>query len=291
MITIRLNGGLGNQMFQYAMGRALAFKYNKKLLLDIDEFDTYELRDFELNKYNIKAEIFTRKDNSNLKVVNPKSFLVKLFKKFNFTNLIPNYYLEKSLKYDENIVVKDKLYLEGYFQNEKHFAFIRDELLKDFTIKQELSDSTKEIKTIIESSQNSVALHIRRGDYVANSHTNNVHGTCSLDYYDEAIEYLKSKVDNIKIFVFSDDIKWVKENLKYENIYFVEDDKKRIAHEDIYLMSLCHHNIIANSSFSWWGAWLNINSQKIVIGPKNWFADEKMQEQSQDIVCENWERI
>lgn len=280
-------GGLGNQMFQYSYTKFLQEK-GHEVKIDTTAFKTYKLHGgYQLDKYNIDLQESTKKENDKFYKDNIYS---KVLRRVGIKT--SKAVREKSLLFDEVFLnIEDDNYIEGYFQSEKYFDFIRDELLKDFTIKQELSDSAKEIKTIIESSKNSVSLHIRRGDYVANSHTNNVHGTCSLKYYDKAIQHLKSKIGDIQVFVFSDDIKWTKENLKYEYIYFVESDKKRIAHEDIYLMSLCNHNIIANSSFSWWGAWLNTNTKKIVIGPQNWFADEKMQEQSQDIVCESWVKI
>lgn len=281
MITVRVNGGLGNQMFQYATARALATKYHTDLILDINEFDRYELRNFELDKFKIRASI-----------VNKNYLVKKIFKKLNLTKLVPNYYLEKSLKYDSELNNCTKnAYLEGYFQNERYFKLIRDELLVDFIIKDSLSSYTHELKNLIENSKNSVSLHIRRGDYISNNQTNSTHGTCSLEYYDKAIGYIKNQIGDLKIFVFSDDVEWSKENLKYDNIYFVEADKNKIPHEDIYLMSLCNHNIIANSSFSWWGAWLNNNNEKIVIAPKRWFLDKEMQAQATGIVCENWRKI
>lgn len=291
MIIVKLMGGLGNQMFQYAFGRALSIKHNQKLILDIDEFSTCESRDFELNKYNISGKIFTRKEKTNLKILNPKSLFFKLLKKLNLTSLIPNYYLEKTLVYHEDILTLDNMYFDGYFQNEKYFKSIRNELLNDFKITEDITAYTKEVKKLIKSSDKSVSLHIRRGDYVSNSRINNIHGTCSLEYYTKAIEYIKTQIGEINIFIFSDDISWVKENLHHKNIYFVESYNNRIPHEDIYLMSLCSHHIIANSSFSWWGAWLNQNENKIVIAPKRWFNDKKMEKQAQDIVPRDWIRI
>lgn len=281
MITVRLNGGLGNQMFQYATAKALATNHQTELALDITEFNKYELRNFELDKFKIRALI-----------VNKNYFIKKLLKKLNLIKILPNYYLEHSLMYDDKLnTCGDNMYLEGYFQSEKYFKSIRDELLKEFVIKCDLSIYTLEIKNLIQNTENSISLHIRRGDYVLNNQTNNTHGTCSLEYYGKAIEYIKNQIGKLKIFVFSDDVLWAKENLKYENVYFVEKDKNRIPHEDIYLMSLCNHNIIANSSFSWWGAWLNQNKNKVVIAPKRWFVDDKLYHQSTDIVPNKWIKI
>jgi hypothetical protein len=134
-------------------------------------------------------------------------------------------------------------------------------------------------------------VHIRRGDYLLNPETQKIHGVCSLSYYFEAIALLEKEFENINYFIFSDDINWVKENLHVTNAVYIESEEERIAHEDIYLMSLASHNIIANSSFSWWGAWLNQYEHKMVIAPKRWFADEVMYQQSHDIVCESWVKI
>jgi|SaaInl8_200m_RNA_FD_contig_41_2269409_length_3092_multi_3_in_0_out_0_3 hypothetical protein len=281
MITVRLNGGLGNQMFQYAMAKALASHNNTKLVLDTNEFDTYDLRDLELDKYNIKAE-----------VINKNYVLKKIIKKLRLDKLFPTYYVEKSLKYDSNIKdLNNDIYLEGYFQNERYFLDIRDELLKDFTIKDSLSSYTQQIEKEIFDEDVSVSLHIRRGDYISDTNTNNVHGTCDLEYYKKAMNLMKGKYNNIKYFIFSDDISWVKDNLKILNAIYIDSKEKRIPHEDIYLMSLCSHNIIANSSFSWWGAWLNRNNDKVVIAPERWFIDEKMYEQSSEIVSKSWLKI
>ncbi len=183
------------------------------------------------------------------------------------------------------------MFIDGYFQCEKYFCNIRSILLKEFTLKSSLSSYSSSLKKNIESFENTVSLHVRRGDYVSNKVFSDVHGTCNLDYYKKAIEYISKEFEDIKFFVFSDDIAWTKENIDIENVIYVDSEENRIPHEDMYLMSLCSHNIIANSSFSWWGAWLNQNNEKIVIAPKRWFSDDKMQNQSLDIVPSSWIRI
>ena len=292
MITIRINGGLGNQMFQYATAKYLAFISNTKVLLDIDEFNTYKLRKFELDKYDIEyIDIKKEKVTSNF-FLSPQSSFVKLLKIFHFERLIKNYYLERGLFFDKKVLeLSDGVYLEGFFQCEKYFYNIREMLLKEFTLKEELSEYSKTIKEKLDKTKKTVSLHIRRGDYISNSTTNNIHGLCDLDYYNNAIKYLNNKLDIFDIYIFSDDILWAKENLRYKNMYFIESEDKRLAHEDIYLMSLCDCNIIANSSFSWWGAWLNQNKEKTVIAPKKWFSDSKMQEESENIIPEKWIKI
>jgi len=185
-----------------------------------------------------------------------------------------------------------RAYIIGYFQSEQYFENIRHILLQEFTIKGDVSNYTKKIANIINTSHKStVSLHIRRGDYIFNKQSNDVHGACSLDYYEKATDLMTEKFKDIHYFIFSDDIAWAKENLKVKNCIYIESEEKRIPHEDIYLMSLCEHNIIANSSFSWWGAWLNRNSKKTIIAPKRWFADSKMAAQSGSIVPPEWVKL
>lgn len=288
MIIVKIVGGLGNQMFCYAYAKALEQK-GHEVKIDISAFETYKLHGgYQLDKYNIDLISTSNEENSKFYT---NSLVYRVLRKLNIGN--SRIIKEKSLLFDDRLLdIEDGCYADGYFQCEKYFKDIREILLKQFNPKDEISRYTQEIASVISNTQNSVSLHIRRGDYVSNNHTNSVHGTCDLKYYDKAISHIKDTLQkSITIFVFSDDIEWTKANLKYENSIFIESCKNRIPHEDIYLMSLCHHNIIANSSFSWWGAWLNQNESKIVIAPKRWFADDEMQKQSADIVCESWVRV
>ena len=267
MIIVRIVGGLGNQMFQYAYAKALSLKgYNVKL--DISKFRKYKLHGgYQLDKYKISLE-----------VANSFSILlgkigIKKSKK------------EKSLLFEKKLKsLKGNEYIKGYFQTEKYFEEIRNTLLTDFIINQELSESTNKLSKQISNHKNTCSLHIRRGDYISDKKANSVHGTCNLDYYKKAINHIESKFKETQYFVFSDDISWAKENLQIENVVYVEN--KSIPHEDLYLMSLCNNNITANSSFSWWGAWLNKNENKIIIAPKNWFIDKE-----NEVACENWIKL
>ena len=138
----------------------------------------------------------------------------------------------------------------------------------------------------------SCSIHIRRGDYVTSKASNKVHGVLNMNYYKNAIKLLEKNFSNdIHFFLFSDDIEWVVDNLKIKNSTFIINGLKSDPHEDIYLMSLCDHNIIANSSFSWWGAWLNTNPEKMVVCPQRWFLNKKLQRESVDIPCKSWVKI
>jgi hypothetical protein len=279
LILVHLNGGLGNQMFQYATARALAKNNKTQVSLDLSEFNIYKLRRFELKRYAVQAQI------------NTNSYLLRLLaKKIKLHKVLRDIHLERNLEYDPKVLAMGKnSYLEGYFQNELYFSNIRDILIKDFTISDGISKYANEVKYKILRKNTAISIHLRRGDYISNRHTNTVHGVCSLNYYKEAIKLMNKKFINARYFIFSDDMKWVKDNLKMDNAVYIEGTKS--PHEDMYLMSLCCHNIIANSSFSWWGAWLNNNKNKIVIAPKKWFSDSNLAKQSEDIVCKSWLRL
>ncbi len=283
MIIVKIIGGLGNQIFQYAYAQALQERgYIVKL--DISAFDTYDLHTYGLEEYNIDLEIASLDETNKIRY----NLFNKILKRIGLKSKILN---EKNLLYEKKFLKPvDGAYIIGYFQSEKYFVDIRDILLKKLTVEKNLSGYGKQVKDQIRDVRCiAVSLHIRRGDYLSSANTD-IHGLCGLDYYKKAMSYLEKKFNNIKYFVFSDDIEWVKENLETKNtIIYVTSKEKRIPHEDIYLMSLCQHNIIANSSFSWWGAWLNQNQGKTVITPKKWFNNTAMI--SDDIVPLNWIKL
>jgi len=286
MVIVKIIGGLGNQMFQYAYAKALEQK-GYEVKIDISAFETYNLHGgYQLDKYNIDLKTSTKEESD---IFYTKNLFVKVLRKLglDFSERIK----EKSLLFDNKLLeIEDDSYLDGYFQCENYFKDIRKEILNQFVINQAVSDYTKKIENKIQNSRYSCSLHIRRGDFINNTNIS-IHGACDIKYYKNAMKYLEEKIDDLFYFVFSDDIEWCRENLDIQNVIYIESKEKRIPHEDIYLMSLCNHNIIANSTFSWWGAWINQNEEKIVIAPKKWFADDKMDNQSKDIVCESWIRI
>lgn len=264
MIIVRIVGGLGNQMFQYAYAKSLQ-QQGFEVQIDISKFKTYTLHGgYQLDKY--KIDLDTADEFS--------TFLGKIKLKKNIR--------EKSLLFDEKLFrLSGNEYVKGYFQTEKYFKEIRAILLEQFTIQQKLSETTINYKKEINNCTNSCAVHIRRGDYISDKKANKIHGTCDLTYYNKAIKRIQEKQKNIYFFVFSDDIAWTKANLNIKNATYI--NHKTIPHEDLYLMSLCHHNITANSSFSWWGAWLNQHLDKIVIAPKQWFVNKE-----NEVACKNW---
>lgn len=267
MVIVRILGGLGNQMFQYAFAKSLQQK-GFDVQIDITKFKTYKLHGgYHLDKYNIDLETA-----DNFSVFLAKIGIIKSIK-------------EKGSLFNKNLLnVKGKKYMKGYFQSEKYFKEIREILLEQFQKSGKNDDSTEFFSKQIRETMPNCSLHVRRGDYVNNSKNHTIHGVCDLDYYKRALQLVLSKEKQTTFFIFSDDILWAKENLKIEKAIFV--DHKCTPHEDIYLMSLCKNNITANSSFSWWGAWLNKNKEKIVISPKQWYVSKKT-----NIICDDWIKL
>jgi len=277
MITIKLKGGLGNQMFQYATGRYLSIENKSDLFLYKDfENNTDTERNYELSEFNVNENL-TDKFKSN--------FINKILRKFYF-DYHPNFLNKLGQEISEN----KNVYLSGFFQSEKNFKSIRDILLKDFTLKEESkSDLFKEKSNQISNHPNSISLHVRRGDYAKNSKTNKYHGVCSPSYYKKAVDFIKEKTaDGSRFYIFSDDINWVNTELLPELNIDAEiiSSKGLSMQEEMILMSKCNHNIIANSSFSWWGAWLNQNNDKIVITPTPWV--DKKPNPHPNILPEEW---
>ncbi len=287
MIVVNIKGGLGNQMFQYALGRKLSLQNNDELLLDTSGLDRANqvgdiYRPFSLGQFLVAGNIATPQQIQQYK--NQYGIFSKILRKFRFKIL-----RQMHIGW-EPVVLKTKgtKYLDGYWQSPKYFESIRDVLLADFSLKKGLSATAEQFSDQISRSE-SIALHVRRGDYVANASVNKAYGECGLGYYQSAIEMVRAKTKDPVFFIFSDDIDWVKENLLIgKKVVFVSGQGLTDA-EEIILMSKCRHNIIANSTFSWWGAWLNQNPSKIVIAPEPWFeVNEKF---FKDLIPKTWTRI
>jgi hypothetical protein len=290
MIIVRLKGGLGNQLFQYAIGRVLALKHQTSLLLDTAEFARDPLRNYRLDSFHINAEPSNQfwffPDNRIGIRLNP---ILRVIRKL-FSHPI-TLVRETGFSFNpETLLAPNYSYLEGYWQSEKYFAPIGDQLRNDLRLAIRLSKSQTELAQEISQDPVAVALHVRRGDYVANPSTTAFHGLCSLDWYQKATQQLCERVPNANFYVFSDDYEWVKNNLKLPSpMRFIVPSPDGQEAIDLHLMALCQHNIIANSSFSWWGAWLNRNPNKIVIAPQRWFAAGH--QDTSDLIPEKWIRL
>ncbi len=289
MIIARLNGGLGNQMFQYALGRHLAYKHQTTVKLDLALFENDKQRNFNLDCFNITGTIAAKQDLNKF----PASKQTLISKFINpFTQQFSSYKVvkEQYFHYDTDVLkAPDNVLLDGYWQSEKYFQSISGILQSEFTFKPPLEGRNRQMADLIQSVP-AASIHIRRGDYITNSLTNRVHGICSIEYYLEAVRLISSKVPDPEFFIFSDDPEWVQQNIKLDYpIYYVNYNLTDKGFEDMRLMSLCRHHIIANSSFSWWGAWLGVNVNKVVIAPAKWFNDSSLN--TRDIYPSAWLRV
>ena len=292
MVTVLLSGGLGNQMFQYAAAKALAKWLNTSLAFDLyalnKKSQAITPRSFELDIFNIDIPIkSTLKGKFLIKALPFIQQHRKFFQKFGF--FTDTYAILYQTAFE---ALKGNITLSGYFQNEKYFEKIADELRSDFTFKYPLNDENENIASEILANE-SVSIHIRRGDYVSNKASTANFVTCDISYYEKAIATIKQKVDKPVFYVFSDDIEWVKNNLEFyeSSVKYIDWNKGKDSYIDMQLMSLCKHNIIANSSFSWWGAWLNNNPKKIVITPTQWFRAEEKNKLLDDFLPKSWIKI
>jgi len=292
MIIIRLRGGLGNQMFQYALGKRIAHQLNTTVKLDLtsllktsnNEFVTN--RDYQLDIFNvqpsflIQPKVLRQLDKLGLNFVSQFLKGIKL--------LGIKKYKEKSFTVEDWIVKNpnDNTLYSGYWQSEKYFESVDHLLRKDFQFKDTLSLQAQQIHDKIKS-VNAVCVHIRRGDYVNNPVFNNG----SLDYFSNAADYIEQKEQNIHFFVFSDDPEWCKEKVKFKQDFTVVDyqtDKIKFK-EDLHLMSSCQHFVMSASSFSWWTVWLSNTKDNIVIAPKVWFLNDY--EDTRDLISKSWVRL
>jgi hypothetical protein len=288
MIVVKIMGGHSNQLFQYAAGRRLAHKHNTNVVLDLSWFDNIAPEDtervYELEEYNLRATLIKKTPSTIVEEPLPSySRITNLFK----TNK-PLFRIKEVGDFMPSVLHAGNFsYLDGYWQSEKYFSDITNIILEDLTYISPLSSANKKILDKIEST-NSVSLHVRRGDYVSNKHALAFHGLVGIDYYKKAVNEIKKRTNakELQLFVFSNDIEWCKQNLKLDfPTFFVEANKK--GSDDMRLMRHCQHNILANSSFSWWGAWLNQNPSKIVIAPNSWFVEKK----NEHMLPEKWIKL
>lgn len=292
MVISHILGGIGNQMFQYAAGRALSLKYGQRLLLDLSDFTDYRLHHgFELSRvFNVtaeKAEISTvhgmlgwRANRLVKKVLRRPQFIWLRGKKF---------VVEPHFNYwPEFFNLTDDCYLSGYWQSERYFKPFESIIRQDFTFREPLTGLNSTLGSEISYAQ-SVSLHVRRGDYVSDSKTGHIMDVCSLEYYRKAISYIAERVECPIFYVFSDDMAWVRQHLFMTfPCTYVDHNRGAESYRDMQLMSLCRHQIIANSSFSWWGAWLNSSPEKLVVAPKSWFCNGT---DDRDLIPNEWIRL
>jgi len=271
MIFVKIIGGLGNQMFQYAAARALADRLNVDLYLDLRDFDSYKLYGFGLDRFVVRAKVASDDELEEYPVWRFR--LAKTLKKLKFSN---RFYIEPSFCFSESWKkLGDRSYLSGYFQSEKYFMNSRESLCKDFQLKNNIYGKNERILKLMDDCE-SISVHVRRGDYLTNKKTLKIHGVCSYDYYKKAVEIMRLKYGSVRFFIFSNDAVWAKKNLDFgSNAVFITGNEES-PEIDLHLMARCRHHILANSSFSWWGAWLGKNLNQCVVAPKPWFDNKRM---------------
>ncbi len=277
MLVSHILGGIGNQMFQFAAGRALSLNNDQKYLLDLSDFSDYRLHHgFELSRvFNVVTERAEASTLHRLLGWRENKLARKVLRRRQFAGLRgKTFVVEPYFNYWSDFFnLTGDCYLYGYWQSEQYFKAVEFVIRQDFTFREPLKEHNAELALEMATVQ-AVSLHVRRGDYVNNPKNHNIMSVCDLEYYRLAINYIAFHVEQPVFYFFSDDMAWVKQNLPMEfPCVYIEHNGGAESYRDMQLMSLCRHHVIANSSFSWWGAWLNPNPEKIVIAPRKWFAN------------------
>lgn len=292
MVVSWILGGIGNQMFQYAAARAFALDRGDELLLDLRMFDGYGLHQgFELDR--VFSARFDKAQPRHLdSVLGWQSGLMALrvlrrpaFAALRARSLV----VEPHFNHWPGLALQGgDIYMMGYWQSERYFERHAKAIRADFQFRTPLDARNAALAARIRDCE-SVSLHVRRGDYASNPKNRKILHLCSPDYYREAIDRVCRRVKAPVFFVFSDDPQWVRENLAgIPDHEIVEHNRGGASYIDMQLMSTCRHHIIANSSFSWWGAWLNATPERIVIAPRQWFCNGT---DDRDLIPADWQRI
>ncbi len=278
-MIIRLKGGPGNQLFQYSFGQLLSIKNGVEVKYKFLVNKNDSKREYFLEYFNTKVNIAT--DEEFVKARYPYGILSKIVELLR-TKILRQF----NIGYISKLLNKKDGYLEGYWQSYKYLEPIRTELLEEITLKKSVNGKY-DILNKIENS-NSVCLNVRRGDYVNNNKFKKEWITFGLEYYNSAFKLIEEKVGDPIIFVFSDDIEWCKNNL-ITNLPLIFSDSKVPMQENFMIATKCKHNIIVNSSYAFWVAWLNQNPNKIVIAPKKW--NNRYDREYKDLLPKEWIRI
>jgi hypothetical protein len=284
VIVVQLKGGLGNQLFQYAAARRLSLTLGVPLELDVGFYKRHKQRSYELDQFCIEAGIATAWEAARWR--GPR-FLTRITQSI---GLLPRLVMEKSFEFDPAVLqLSDGQYLEGYWQSYRYFADVAPQIRREFSVRTPPSDADQ---TVLDRMArcDSVCLHVRRGDYASNPVTQQHHGLCSPDYYRRAVEGLAAQLGAPELFVFSDDMPWVKQHLLFDlPTTHVEHHGADSAPLELRLMAGCRHFVIANSSLSWWAAWLSAHESPIVYAPRQWFADPAIN--TSELTPPAWHRI
>lgn len=285
-VIARITGGLGNQLFQYAAARAHALRNNRDLILDIRPLTNCSLRDYDLHHFGILGTVGT---NQTLPPGRDSKLRYGLWRLS--SDARARLVREASIGSEIDLSsAAPNAILHGYWQSEQHFANFTDHIRAELKVKTKPSPENERLLSEISETM-AVSVHIRRGDYVASKKNQGVFASCSTDYYRRAAEFVAEQASaSVHFYVFSDDPDWVQSQITLPGrTTLVRHNCGKTAYEDLRLMNHCNHHIIANSTFSWWGAWLNPSPSKIVVAPKQWFHGEA--NERQQIAPNSWHRI
>lgn len=294
MVIVRLNGGLGNQLFQYAAGFALARKNGSELKIDLTAFDNQRgnrdtIRAPDILQFTLSSPVASLQEVEARK--NPLG-VISRGARFLRQRILKRYYSDW---HPEILLLKGDVYLDGYFQCEDYFSDCLTPLLREFILCPGPAAEVKTLGQNIDLLRNTVSLHVRRGDYVSDPRISALHNICTVDYYQRALAEINGRLGECNLVVFSDDVDWVRENLALqENALYVSGaqtsaGKTLSAAQELVLMSRCRHHIISNSTFSWWGAYLNRQTDKIVVAPGLW--NRSKIDSHKNILPQSWVRL
>lgn len=298
-IVVALSGGLGNQLFQYAMGRALSLRSGFPLVLDLAWFDQIRnqkdgvttVRSYALAPFDLAAAT----QRVGLPPPQIKGSIGRVVRYF--WRYVPKRHMGRKVRFERSftfepsaLFIQEPVWLEGYWQSHRYFGDFAGVLRSELGMPRAVSKATLDLLEKI-AGCDSICLHVRRGDYISNKQAALTHGTCSSDYYAKGMDVVCSALRNPYCFVFSDEPDWARNNLRFADlpVTFVDINGPDVPHEDLWLMSACKHFVIANSSLSWWGAWLSGYEGKVVVAPRQWFADPGRN--TDDLIPSEWIRI
>lgn len=286
MIHVEIRGGLGNQMFEYAFARNIQEKTGQDICLHISYLDEDKIgtkRKYELDNFQLNPNVKTTYEKLPLIVDNFRNPAIKILKRlfpklcFNFFHQFGAYIWKENTYINFKISPKKNYYLLGFWQSEKYFFNIKETLIKEFVLRK-VSDEFIKAKREISNMDDAVCIHIRRGDFVGSNHE-----VCDMNYYRDCINYFTERKPNTSFVFFSDDVQWVQSMFSdLQNSYIVSENI--IDYEQMMLMSLCKHYILSNSSFGWWGQYLNADKNKTVLAPSRWYIDSY----DRSIYQDNW---
>lgn len=288
MVIVRIYEGLGNQLFQYAYARALSLATGQKVFLDIRETGRLErdrgktFRESGLHNFRTALPICTNVEHFYPYLNASKNFL-GIVEKLSEINILPYKYYEEAVPdYNEKLLnLKGNWYLQGWFQDSRYFHKYADRLKKELLPRKRIRISDK-LHGILQT-KNTVSVHVRRGDYIRTVNT------LPVKYYYNAMNHMKNIVGNPYWVVFSDEPNWVKRNMDFgDECFYIGEEETLEDYEELMVMSCCRNHIIANSTFSWWGAWLGHNGDKVVIGPERWLLKVRDFDYGKNILLKEW---